>query len=320
MTKVSILQNLIEQTVDLSERSPSGFHPIACPVCGSDEKKGGFRFDHDKIIYNCFRASCDASCVYEEGRYVSKRFRRLMDSINVQIPADIRMSGSPKEKYQRLIDEDLYEEFDPQPITKDSEKYPEDLRRVDLSKHRTIREYVLKRRLPTHLEYYISNDFYWRDRLIIPCYFNRKLIGYIGRAMYPTRDYKYMKCEEGGSLMYFRDGRINNQISYVFEGPMCAILFPGGVASNTSTINKKMAYLLSKSKEVVLVPDRDSDVFLGIARKYGWSLCVPTWNEKDANENAEVYGPYVTARIIRENIYTNLNKAEIALKLWQSRK
>ena len=79
----------------------TGFYAIKCPMCRSKETKAGFKFEPDKIIYNCFKGKCTASTEYVYGEHVSKNFKELMETIGVQIPLNAKFSNK-KAKVQSL--------------------------------------------------------------------------------------------------------------------------------------------------------------------------------------------------------------------------
>ncbi|MBT8449368.1 MAG: hypothetical protein KJO69_06740, partial [Gammaproteobacteria bacterium] len=57
---MSELEDNIKSAIPDARVSAKGFHLIRCPVCQSKAVKAGFKFEPDKIVYNCFRGSCNA--------------------------------------------------------------------------------------------------------------------------------------------------------------------------------------------------------------------------------------------------------------------
>lgn len=316
MSHTNILENKIKSKLLLQYKNPSGFYPVRCPICNSKEKKGGFKFTPDQIVYNCFRASCNSSCVYEEGTYVSKKFRKLMNAIGVDIPVKtLYANRNAIQKVTKELDSELYEEFDPSAVSKNTKGYPKNLFPIQDNDYYSKRfiKYINERCLPDG-EYYYSTDKKWKDRLIIPSFFRGKIIGYIGRHLDNEHKPKYMTCAEEG-LFLLKEQRITDTI-IVVEGPMDALSIPFGVAVCGNNISKKHAYVLQQANRVILLPDRGEMSFLKTAKKYGWSVCVPPWEEKDVNSAVQKYGKFIVTRMIRDNVYDNMMRAEVGLEMW----
>lgn len=311
------LEQRIRNAISLGSPAPSGFIPVECPICKSDEKKGGFKFESNEIVYHCFKLKCDSSCSYEEGGYVSKRFRRLMSELGVEIPVEILYANNKfKQKMQEQLNENLYTEFYPKEIDSSLKNYPDNLFEIDLNEDGPLQDYVDRRNLPKNKTYFRSTDKRWRGRLIVPSYYNGKMVGLIGRTVYSNHTPKYMTVSNG-NLVYFREGHITDPL-YIVEGVMDSLMLPNSLACNSDNISKKTAYLIKNVNNVTLIPDRDNPKFLDSAKKYGWNLCVPSWHEKDLNSAACRYGMFIIAQKIHESTYTpdQLTKAEVDLKMW----
>ena len=87
------LEDDIKSAISGAKVSGSGYHQIACPVCQSKKKKAGFQFTPEKIIYNCFRGSCNASCEYQYGQYMFPKFRNLMDELGVTVNIETKVKN-----------------------------------------------------------------------------------------------------------------------------------------------------------------------------------------------------------------------------------
>ena len=305
------LQQDIESRLTLSPPNSSGFQYTDCPVCGR-QMKGGFKFEDDKIVYNCFRASCDSSTVLTEGEYVPKKFRSLMDKIGVQIPTELLYSNSKsKTKFQSLLDSNLYERFNYKPLDRAQIK---GLKRLENEK--VYLDYIHNRRLPENKDYFITiGNYEWDGYLMVPSYIHNTLIGFIGRNIH--NDYKkYKDLFDSNDKIFFTDS-FDKSIVFVFEGFMDSLHFPNACSILGNTLNKKQAHLLSSFEDVVLVPDRDYYTkMLEAARIYGYRVSVPDWgNYKDASQAVETYGRIAVNRMLLEGIQEDIYNAEIRLKM-----
>jgi hypothetical protein len=250
MSDLDKLKDDISTSLNLSSPNSSGFMYTDCPICGR-KQKGGFKFENDKIVYNCFRASCDSSSVLTEGEYVSKKFRKLKESIGISIPPSLLLGNQKSQsRFRELLDSDLYEEF----------QYEQ----LDTSGFDSLKIYqgesfycsfINENYLPDYPYKVAPDDFKWDNRLIIPSYYNGKLIGLIGKSV-DGKFAKYINYFGNNDSIFIRDGRISN-VAFVFEGPLDALFFPNGIATLSYKITKQQAFILSKYQNVVLVPDKD---------------------------------------------------------------
>lgn len=310
MSDLDKLKDDISFSLNLSNPNSSGFMYVDCPVCGR-KQKGGFKFENDKVIYNCFRASCDSSCVLTEGEYVSKKFRNLMDTIGVQIPPTLLLdTNNTKNKFKELLDEDLYEEFVYESL--DTSSF-ESLK--IFNGEQPYKSFIENNHLPEYPYKIAPNDFKWDNRLVIPSFYNGKLIGLIGKSIDGNFG-KYLNEFGNTHGIFIRSGKISDT-AFVFEGPLDALFFPNGVATLGNNISKQHAYVLSKYHNVVLIPDKDYyEGYFNAAEKYGYSISVPEWGDsKDAFEAVNRYGRIAVQKMILDGIEPSAYKARLKLQI-----
>ena len=310
MSDLDKLKDDISFSLNLSNPNSSGFMYVDCPICGR-RQKGGFKFESDKVIYNCFRASCDSSSVLTEGEYVSKKFRNLMDTIDVQIPPSLLLgTNNTKNKFKELLDEDLYDEFIYESL---------DVSSFDSLKNfngeQPYQSFITDNYLPEYPYKIAPNDFKWDNRLIIPSFYNGKLIGLIGKSIDGNFG-KYLNEFGNTHGLFIRNGKVGNT-AFVFEGPLDALFFPNGVATLGNRISKKQAYVLSKYQNVVIIPDRDYyEDYLHAAEQYDYVISVPEWGDcKDAFEAVKRYGRIAVQKMILDGIEPSTYKARLKLQL-----
>ena len=305
MQKTS-LEELIKTSVPFTRVNSSGWSEVICPCCNDYKPRGGFYFDDEVIIYNCFRGKCPIkSIVYTHGEPMSYKFRSVLDAFGIVPPLEL-LANRKQKKIVEIIDNNLFEEHHYNEC-----KLPVECRRLDLSKDIRYKRYLEIREIDPFDEYYVADKGIHKNNIIIPFYFYKKLIGY---QSLDINSGNYYKSEGNSDLIYFPNGKVP-ETPIIVEGVLDAKTIPNGIAVLQSTVSKKQAYFF-RNKKPILLPDRKGSRFLDVAKKYNWKLCIPNWKEKDPNEFVKKYGRLVLAQKIREGIQDSLNKSELLLRLW----
>lgn len=308
------LKNDISSMMSISATEDS-WHSCLCPVCrgGSGNRKtAGFLFTQEACSMHCFRASCGASCVYEKGQPIPKKFKELMEAIGVKIPVDLKMvKSSIQLQIQKELEADLYTEHTYNAVT-----IPDYWRPIR-TKDKDLIDFFEKRKVdPSPL--YIINEGYRKGIGAYPMHFYNKLIGFQLVNPYDNGPRYQTYTEDNSSLLMINGGQIH-QKPLVVEGAIDALSFPTAIGTLNHNITKEQAYIL-RGKDVHLMPDKKGgDRYLKAMKRYGWKMIIPPWKEvDDLNDCVVRYGMIATARMITQNIYTDLTKAEVAYKLWSN--
>lgn len=303
---MSDLETLIKSALPHTSQSAGGWNQLKCPVCNDYKIRAGFKFEGDKISYNCFRGKCEIGKIsYTMGEYIPQKFRTLMKALNVQIPPELFLNAN-KKTITETLNADLYEQH----WYKEVELLPS-FHKYNPERDVPYRRYLEDRRMFDD-DYYIGTRGEWKNKLIIPFRHNGKLIGWQGVDI--VTGY-YLKSSDNSDLIYLPKGVIPSE-PLVVEGVFDAKSIPNGIAILQSTISKKQAFLL-KDKKPVLLPDRKGSRFLTDIKQYGWTMCVPTWNHKDANAAVKDYGRLIVAKMIHDGMTKNHTEAEVKFKMWE---
>jgi hypothetical protein len=178
-------------------------------------------------------------------------------------------------------------------------------------------EYVLSRGLDP-----MSDTFYWSpnpaffDRLILPFWYNTKIVGYTARRITNNRP-KYLS-EQHPHFVFNLDAQDPlNRYVLVTEGPFDALSI-NGVALLTNNIADQQARMINRlGKEVIVIPDQDMAGLAVIKRaiEYGWSVAFPTW-EPDVKDCADAVLRYGKLFVIVDVIKTaERHEATIRIKM-----
>lgn len=297
--------------MSLSPDSPNstGFRSCYCPVCGKTSRKtAGVMIENDAIAYNCFRASCSATCVYTYGEPVSRKFKDLCRILAIKIPPSLSMVKNSFQKKLESLDESLYAKH----IYKDM-KVPEGWTSLEGTVKEEWKTYYRNRKIPLDNILYIKKGLY-KGLTAITLKYYEKTIGF--QIVDPDGMVKYRHYSDNDHTIAINSGYVDSPCILV-EGVADAMCFPNAVGTMKNKIDPEQAYAL-RGRDVIMLPDKSGgEQFIKQAKTYGWKICIPPWTEKDLNAAVIRYGIMVVARMIMENTYTNYKKANVAYQQWR---
>jgi hypothetical protein len=184
-----------------------------------------------------------------------------------------------------------------------------------------ILEYMVERGLSVDdTDYYWSPSLGWRDRLIIPFYFEKRIVGWTGRTVNPDKKPKYMTEVQPGFVYGLDEQHYNKVFAIVCEGQMDAIHIQG-CALGGSEISDQQAMLLNRlQKQIIVVPDRDhaGKKLVEDAIDKGWSVAMPEWDQEinDIGDAVGKYGRLYTLHSIASVALDSPLKIRLRAKKW----
>ena len=285
--------------------TPSGWTSFNAPCCihngdsADKRQRGGLITNPDGgVSYHCFNCGYKAS--WQQGRNLSGKMRRLLAWLNT--PDDIinKLALTVMQENEGVLTtQQLVElpKFNTVPLPDDAVKIV-DIKEFDKYSMAVI-EYMSSRGLNLDdTDYYWSSSLGYRDRLIIPFYYEKRIVGWTARTVQPNKQPKYMSEQQPG-FVYGLDEQGQNKIfCIVVEGPMDAIHIDG-IALLGSEIKDQQAMLINKvGKQVIVVPDRDEagSKLIEQAIELGWSVSLPEWADgvDDIGDAVKKYGRLYT--------------------------
>jgi hypothetical protein len=193
---------------------------------------------------------------------------------------------------------------------------------TDFNKHSlAILEYMASRNLHVEdTEYYWSPSLGYRDRLIIPFYYEARIVGWTARTIKPDSKYKYMSEQQPGYVFNLDEQRPQKIFVVVCEGPVDA-LHVDGVALLGSEIKDQQAMLVNRlNKDVIVVPDRDEAgrKLIEQAIEFGWGVSMPDWDTdiNDIGDAVNKYGRLYALHRIVSSADTSPLKIRLKEKKW----
>jgi hypothetical protein len=184
-----------------------------------------------------------------------------------------------------------------------------------------ILEYMAKRHLNVDdTNYYWSPSLGYRDRLIIPFYYEGNVVGWTGRSVNPDKQPKYLTEVQPGFVYGLDEQTYSKSFAILCEGQLDAI-HVDGCALGGSEISDQQAMLLNRlQKQIIVVPDRDSagSKLVEQAIELGWSVSLPDWDNgiNDIGDAVDKYGRLYTLYSIANTAEDSALKIRLKAKKW----
>lgn len=280
------------------------------------------------VVWHCF--NCNFSTIYTPGQHLNYKFRKLLswmgmgeNEIRWLVIEAIRIKDSDTSASVKK------EKFEYTPTVY---SLPADATNVLESLDSSALEFLLERNVsPYEYDFYTSQqtEFNLNRRLIIPCTWQKNILGYTARAWDKTVSKKYHAQYDKSFVFNMDRQQPDWKFVLVTEGPFDAMSVHGvSVLGNECNLTQ-IDLIDSLGREVIVVPDFDvayknkQKVWAGAqlieqALEYGWSVSFPVWAEtcKDANEAVAKYGRlFVIKSILQAKEHSRL-KIEIKKRTW----
>ena len=306
--------------------TPSGWTSFNAPCCqhngntADTRGRGGLINEGDTISFHCFNCGYKAS--WQPGRPVSQKLRKLLqwlgapDDVINKLTLDVMRVNEGVEVQQRKIEIPTFETV---PLPPDAVKLTDitEFNKFSLA----ILEYMSARNLNLDdTDYYWSPSLGYRDRLIIPFFFEGRIVGWTARTILADKQPKYLTESQPGYVYGLDEQGHNKVFAIVCEGPVDAI-HVDGCALTGSEIGDQQAILINRlAKDVIVVPDRDKagSKLIEAAIERGWGVSLPEWNAdiKDIGDAVSKYGRLYTLYSIASAAESSPLKIRLRAKKW----
>jgi hypothetical protein len=322
--------NLIQATIQTllppkRKPTPSGWLSFNAPCCHHNGEKqdkrqrGGMLFNNDGFQYHCF--NCNFKAGWVPGKLLSKNTKNLFSWM-----------GLPEIEIQKLGLEAL----------KNKEDMPRVEKPLDFNLHEVglpddcksigdwVREGCQEPELVATISYLLDRgmDYEWynwhwsaapgfRDRVIIPFYQDRMIVGYTGRKITEGKP-KYLTDAQPGYVFNIDAQIADRKYVIVVEGQFDAIAVDGCAVMHNDPNKTQIMRLNALNREVIVIPDRDKPgaVMLKAALENHWSVSLPPWGDdvKDVADAVKKYGRLYTLSAILHYRETNEIKIQLLKK------
>ena len=324
---MSIVSDVITAHLPAKRKTtPSGWISFNAPCChhngnSADTRgRGGIIQEGDNISYHCFNCGFKAS--WQPGRNVSQKLRKLLqwigapDNVINKLALQVMQENEGIDIKKKLVE---LPTFVTVPLPDDAVKIA-DLK--EFNKYSmAVLEYMSSRNLNLDdTDYYWSPSLGYRDRLIIPFYYEGRIVGWTARSVVPDKQPKYLSEQQPGYVYGLDEQGYNKVFAIVCEGPIDA-LHIDGIALLGSEIKDQQAMLINRlSKDVIVVPDRDKagSKLVEQAIELGWQVSLPDWDSdiNDIDECVQRHGRLYTLYKIASNAESSKLKIQLRSKKW----
>ena len=324
---MSIVSDIITAYLPSKRKTtPSGWTSFNAPCChhngntADTRGRGGLISEGDTVSFHCFNCGFKAS--WQPGRGVSKGLRRLLvwlgtpdDAIN-KLTLDVMRINEGVEVQQRKIEIPTFETV---PLPADAIKLTDitEFNKFSMA----ILEYMAARNLNLDdTDYYWSPSLGYRDRLIVPFYYEKRIVGWTARTITADKQPKYLTENQPGYVYGLDEQSHNKVFAIICEGPVDAIHVEG-CALTGSEIGDQQAILINRlGKDIIVVPDRDKagSKLIEAAIERGWGVSLPEWDAdiNDIGDAVAKYGRLYTLYSIASSAETSPLKIRLRAKKW----
>ena len=293
--------------------TPSGWIGFDAPCCVHNgetrdtKARGGVIQEGDNISYHCF--NCGFKCSWQPGRTFSHKMRKFLqwvgtpDDVINKVALDVMRLNEGVEARERIA---LMPSFTSVPLPDDA------IRIQDIQTHTkhslAVLEYMAARNLNLDdTNYYWSPSLGYRDRFIIPFYYEKRIVGWTARSILPNKNPKYLTEVQPGFVYGLDEQSYNKVFAIVCEGQLDAIHIDGCALGGSEISEQQVMLLKQLNKDIIIVPDRDNagSKLVEQAINLGFSVSMPDWDQ-DINDIGDAVGKY--GRLY--TLYSIVNVAE----------
>lgn len=293
------------------------FNGICCNHRGHStdrRSRAGIKFTDDvNWNYHCF--NCQFKCGMAVGKHFSSNLKLLLKWIGVDKDQIDKLSF---ESFSQRSALDLYKQNAViKPPEFDTVELPENSRLLDSALDTEYANYLSSRGMSVkdYDFYVVDNDT--RPRIIIPYYYQGRLVGHTSRFLDGRRP-KYLSEQQRGYIFNIDAQQRDWEVCILVEGQFDAISI-GGCAYMGSNVSDEQALLLKTlQRRIIVVPDQDSAGMhiCDSAMNLGYQISIPDWGSdvKDVNDAVKKYGKFPTLMSILQNATSSKITVEMKRK------
>lgn len=323
----NIVADLLLQYVPTgSKTTQSGWVSFNAPCCvyngesRDDRGRAGIIVEEPVVSYHCF--NCGYTTAWQPGRHLSYKMRNLLSWMGVPDSDINRLVLAVLKENEGSAAEEFFTEFPEFSTT----KLPDGARPIaDYETHSAqlarVIEYARSRKFTLEdYNFHWSPELQYRDRLIVPFYYERRLVGWTARSIKSNARPKYISSQQPGYVFNIDNQHYKKLFAIVVEGPLDAIHIDG-VAVLKNEISEQQVMILNRlRKDIIVLPDRDlpGRSMMEQALELGYSVSMPEWDKdiKDVGDAVQRYGKIYTLYSIVSSAERSNLKNQVRARKW----
>lgn len=316
---INLLAPKLEKLVKKSNR----VYNCRCPFCGDSQRnktkaRGYFYQVKANTNYKCHNCSINTSLA------------KFLKQFDVSLYSQYCLDKYRSKHFEIKKEEEIIPKVE-QPIFRE---------RLDLpkaSEDRIANQYLINRRLDPNQFYYaekfkefvnqlkpesFSEKALKMDepRIIIPLYFNKKLIGIQGRSIFPNAiKYITIMFSEDAPKVYGYDTINRSTGVYVLEGPFDSSFIPNSIAMCGADVNLKELDIQTPIYVYDNEP-RNKDIHQRMLKVINQGNQIVIWPSyiKEKDVNLMIMSDLDVVNIIKENTFSGL-QAKLQFNFWKKK-
>lgn len=330
-----IEKTLLDNLPGTVKRSSTGWFKFNAPCCShnnetSDNRgRGNLLISGDgSIVYNCYNCKFKTGWRYGN-KFLGNKFKEFMTWLNIpdNIIRDLELK-TKIEFYENIPDNYVKKyiklSFSERSLPKGSvnildllndEKYLENTDFLDMLVYLHSRG----ERLSNLNNYYWTpnKESGWNRRILIPFYWENKLVGFTGRSFDNKPKYRYFSDMQSNYIFNTEAIKPEHKYIFVVEGPFDALAINGIATLGDKCSDSQVEWIKQTAKfgkkEIIVIPDQEKSggQLLKIAKENEWYVSFPKWDGcKDAAEATKMYGYIPTVQSILTRRYNTEHSIE----------
>jgi hypothetical protein len=303
--------NLLSSRLDKFKKIKPGLYNCRCNICGDSQKnktkaRGYFYEKRNNTNYKCHNCGINVS------------FNNYLKQVDPTLHEEYSLAKYKKGLTGKNFVATAPKFENPKPVFKARLNLPR------ASEEETTRIYLESRNIDATKFYYAKEFkkwvntlkptfnkralYYEEERLIIPLYYQKQLIGFQGRTLgKSTIKYITIMLDENAPKVYNYDSIDNTQPVYILEGPFDSYFIDNSIAMCGADVDLAKLNI----KQPIYIYDnepRNKEIVDRMERTIAQNLPLVIWpkNVKQKDVNLMVLSGLDVNQIIKENIYTGL--------------
>lgn len=324
MIQQTKLEDLIREKIPLGSADSRGFYSLKCPCCSDYKIRAGWKFEDEKIVFNCW--NCSTSSVYEEfGGHISKKMRGILNAFDIddtEISSVVNLAFFNKKAESKVITlADLKKINTTTPtISLPPKSYP--LGHPEFIDYQSkIVDYLIDRNVDfIKYPFYFSLEERFINRVIIPFYRNNNLIYWQARSIIESEKKRYDNAQVSREAVMFNLDYLHFYSQgplFVTEGVFDAMMVDGIALLGSKLTEAKVNLLLKSPRRLVFVIDKDSNgrhLAEDVLRR-GWEIAFAPYGADDLNHSVKRFGMSWTIMGLMQSIPKDFDAARLMINL-----